>query len=278
MTAKSATREAKQAVEHVDDNPAVEALARLGYIMRGVLYITIGLIAAGVAFGSRSAPKDPTGAIAELGAQPYGRILLMLMALGLAGYSMWGFIRAIWDPLNRGTKLRGLIERAGFIGSGITYGVLVFPALQFLSGKPAKGQTQTTQDLTAQLLHASYGKWAVIAIGIFFLIVAAAQFYTALKADFKKDLRPTGLSRSQIDLAIKIGQYGHAARGIVFSLLGLFMVQAAMTYDPQKAQGLDGALAKIAQQPYGLVLLAIVALGLMAFGVYSLVAARWNKV
>ncbi len=278
-TAKTAANQVKSRAGAAINNVWVERLVELGYGMRGILYLVIGLTAAQVALGTRGAPKDATGAIQEIGAQPFGQFLLVLMAIGLAGYALWGFIRAIWDPLNKGHDARGMIQRLGFLWSGFSYGVLVLPTVQFLQGHGgSNGQTAQTQDLTARLLHTPFGIWIVGLIGLIAIGSGIGQFYYAYKQEFKKDLRLNKLSANERQWIERLGQWGYAARGVVFAMVGIFLVQAAMTYDPSKAQGLDGALLKLGQQPYGTLLLAIVALGLVCFGVYSIFSARLAKI
>ncbi len=174
-TVRQAGNKAKQAI----DNPWVERLIRFGYVVRGVLYIVMGLIAVGVVIGTRSAPQDPVGALHEIGAQPDGKFLLILMAIGLAAYSLWGLIRAIWDPLGRGTDTKGLVDRIGFLWSSISYGILIIPALQLSVGVGggSTGSTPKTQDLTAQLLHSSFGVWIVALLGLAAVGVGLGQIY-----------------------------------------------------------------------------------------------------
>ncbi len=279
-TAKGAVRQAKRQTAAAINNEWVERLVRLGYAMRGVLYLVLGLVAAGVVLGTRSAPKDTTGAIAEIAAQPYGQFLLVVMAIGLAGYSLWGFVRAIWDPLNKGTDMSGLAARAGYLWSGIAYGTLVLPTVQFLTGRGgvSRGQTAQTQDMTSRLLHTSFGVPLVALIGLIVTAMGLYQIYYGYKAKFTSDIKLEGLPAEEKRRAIDMGRLGYGARGVVFALIGVFLVQAAVTFNPSKAQGIDGVLLKLAQQPYGVLLLGIVALGLIAFGLFSLVSARWARV
>ncbi len=278
-TAKTAVNQVKNRTGAAINNVWVERLVELGYGMRGILYLVIGVTAAQVALGARGAPKDATGAIQEMGSQPFGQFLLILMAIGLTGYALWGFIRAIWDPLNKGHDPKGMIARLGYLWSGLSYGVLVLPTVQFLQGRGgSSGQTAQTQDLTARLLHAPFGVWIIGLIGLLAIAAGVGQFYYAYKEQFRQDLRLNKLPTNQRRWVERLGQWGYAARGVVFALIGIFLIQAARTYDPSKAQGLDGALLQLGHQPYGTVLLAAVALGLICFGVFSIVSARLAKV
>lgn len=149
-------------------HPWVEWLTRFGYVARGILVAAIGFVALQVALGHGGQPTDQTGALAAIAHEPYGRVLLSAIVVGLVGFSLWGFIRAIFDPLRRGDDTSGIIERIGFAISGISYGALVYPAVQLIIGSVGqpKSQTQTTQDVTAQLLAQPFGPWLVGAVGL----------------------------------------------------------------------------------------------------------------
>ena len=154
-TAKTALEKSGGKIEKATRNQWMQALTRYGYVARGILFAVIGFIALQVALGSGQNVTDQHGALATIAAQPFGRILLIVMVVGLIGFSLWGFIRAIFDPLNRGNSERGMAERLGFVISGLSYGSLVYPFLQLLVGQgsgAAKSQTQATQDGTAQIL------------------------------------------------------------------------------------------------------------------------------
>ena len=278
-SAKSIVHHVKHEVGDAVDNVWVERLVRLGFWTRGLLYVVIGVIAAEVALGTRSVPADTTGAFQEIDSQPFGQFLLLLMAVGLTGYALWGFIRAIWDPLGKGRGARGLVQRLGFLWSGFSYGVLVLPLSELMFGRGSgSGQTAQAQDMTARLLHAPWGVMIVAVGGLIVIAAGIGQFYYAFKQMFRNDLRLAKLSHEQRAAFERLAQWGYIARGVVFALMGLFLVEAALTFDPHKAQGLDGALLKLAEQPYGTVLLAIVALGLICFGIFSILSAKLARV
>jgi len=275
-TARTIKTKAEQAKRETVENPFVEGLARAGYVARGVIYALIGILAVQLALADSGKATDQNGAIQMIGAQPFGKWLLILLAIGLLGYSMWGFIRAFFDALGRGHDLKGLIERFGFLVSGVTYGALAVVAFNIATGS---GNTNAgkPQDMSAQLMSHPYGQWLVALLGAFWIAAGLAQLYLAWKADFKKDFKP-GLPTTERKWAEWLGRFGYAARGVVFALIGWFLIVSAMRFDPKQAVGLDGALLKLAQQPYGMPLLGIVALGLVAFGVYSALCARWIRV
>lgn len=255
------------------DNPFVEALVRGGYVARGLIYSLVGLVAVGVAFEQGGTVTDQSGAIAMLASQPFGKIIMLVLAVGLLGYSFWGFVRAVFDPLGRGHDTKGILERVGFFASGLSYGSLAAVAMHFATGM-TQAKASTPQDMSATFLEKPYGPWIVAVLGVVWLGAAAGQLYTSYKADFKHDLK-SNLPANEKLWAERLGRAGYAARGIVFGLVGWFLIQSAMQVNPKQAVGLDGALLKLAEQPFGVYLLAAVALGLLAFGIYSILCARW---
>ncbi|MGB8644820.1 MAG: DUF1206 domain-containing protein [Anaerolineae bacterium] len=259
-------------------NPWVERLERFGYITRGVVYATIGILALQLALGTGGAATTQTGAIARLGGQPFGKALLILIAVGLASYSLWGFIRAIFDPLHRGNNLQGRFERVGFAFSGLSYGLLVIPTVQFIMNQGASQQVGGSADISAQLFKLPFGMGLVVGFGLFWIGIGLWQLYTAYRGAFMKDFQVDKMSASERTWATRLGKFGHAARGIVFAVIGVLIVEAALAHNPSQAQGFDSALLRLAQAPYGMLVLGGVALGLVAFGIYSAFSARWIKV
>lgn len=273
-----AAKEVKGKAEDVVAQPWVAALARIGYFVRGVLYIVVGILAVQVALGGGGETTDKGGALTAIGMQPFGAVLLVLTIVGLAGYSMWGFIRAIFDPFNRGTSPKGIAQRLGYVVSAITYGALIFPAFEFLTtGRSTEGNGNV-HDWTASFISHTLGKWLVVAIGIVALGGGLGQLWLALSADFQKDQKNSEMSKQARTWARRFGRFGYAARGVVFSLSGFFLTKAALDSNPQEAKGLDGALQTLANQPYGPWLLGAVALGLVSFGIYSVLSAWWIRI
>lgn len=210
-----------------------------------------------------------------------GKALLVLVAVGLVGYSLWGFVRAFLDPLGRGTDAKGLVERGGYLVSALVYASLLFPTVRLLIGAGADdsgGSGQAEKYTTAWLLAQPLGPWLLGIGGVVATIGGLGQFYQAYSAGFKKDFKQREMSKDELTSAERIGRFGHAARGVVFTMIGFFIVRAAMTADANQVQGLDGTLQTLAQQPYGPWLLGIVALGLVSFGAYSMMSARWIEI
>lgn len=260
-------------------NPWVEKLARFGYVVRGVLYIIIGLLALQVALGRGGETTTKNGAIATIGEQPFGKLLLVLVLVGLVGYSLWGLIRAFLDPLGRGTEPKGLAQRAGYLVSALTYGSLVLPTFRFIVGQPGNNQGGSgSQEFSAALLAQPFGPFLVGLLGLIGIIGGFGQIWGGVTSSFEKDLNEGLMSDKERQVALWAGRIGMVARGIIFALIGFFILQSALHVDPKQAKGVDGALQELARQPFGPLLLGGVALGLVFFGVFSVMCARWMKI
>jgi hypothetical protein len=257
-------------------------LARCGYAAKGVVYLIIGGIAAKVAIGAGGAVTDQKGALQIIHEQSYGPILLGVVTIGLFGFALWCFIQALFDTEGKGTTAKGLIARIGYAAVGITYAAFAYGAFQLVmgSGSGGKGSDATAQDGTALLLKQPFGPALMIIVGLIALGVALYLFYTAYAARFQAQLHLATLSAGMKKWVIVVGRLGYAALVVVISIIGIFLIVAASQNNASKAKGLDGVLQELAHQhqPFGQVLLGIVALGLFAYGIYSLVEARYRRV
>lgn len=256
----------------------IERLARLGYAAKGVVYAVVGVLAAMAAFGTGGRTTDTNGALVTIVAQPFGKFLLGLVAVGLFGYVLWCFVQAIADAENKGTDAKGIVQRLGYAGSGIVYAGLALNAVQIVRGVGGGGSSNGSQDWTARVLAQPFGQWLVGIAGAAVIGMGFYQFYEAYKAKFRKKIKMNQMSDSEKKWALYSGRFGIAARGVVFSIIGIFLLQAAHESNANKAIGLAGALEALAQQPYGSLILGIVAIGLIAYGIYNLVLARYRQI
>ncbi len=267
------TNAAKQAAY----SPAMENLMRLGYAVKGFIYIAMGYIAFLGVTGKSSNPADQLGAIGAFSKLPYARVFLWVILVGLVAYALWGVIRAVLDPLHKGTDLKGLATRVGYLVSAATYASFVIPTYQLIQGaRRGTGANQTAQ-MAARIMNMPMGRFLFGAVGLIAVGAGLYQVYTGIKMSFDQQFKPYALSPEQLKLAIQLGRFGTIARGIVFAIVGYFFCLAAYFANPSRAQGINGALKFLAGQPYGLWLLGIVAAGLIAFGVYSLLTAAWFR-
>jgi len=241
-----------------------------------LIYITIGLLAIQGALGKGKSPADQLGAIQTFSKLPFAQVLLWVVLIGLIAYALWGVIRAIMDPFHKGTDTEGLLTRGGYLVSAATYTSFVVPTYRLISGgRSGSGSSQT--HLVAQIMSMPMGRILVGVIGVAAIGAGLYQIYSGIQSKFEKQFKTYALSAEQYRLAIQIGRFGTIARGIVFAIVGFFFALAAYTANPGRAQGIDGALNYLAKQPYGLWLMGIVAAGLIAFGIYSLMTAAWFR-
>jgi hypothetical protein len=279
---QGAGRMANRTARNAASSRWMTLLARLGYAAKGVVYLIIGWLAVQLAIGAGGKATDQRGALQTIYEQPFGKFLLVLVVIGLLGFAIWCFLQAWFDTEGKGSDMKGIVGRLGYAVTGVSYAILAFGAFQLVSGSgtssTTKSTTSSTQDVTAQLLNHSWGVAIVVILGLIVIGVACYMFAKAYTAKFQRRLLLTGLSNELRRSVIFLGRFGYAALGVVFGLIGIFLIVAALQHNPHQARGLDGALRTLIQQPFGPVLLGIVALGLVAYGVYSFVEARYRRV
>jgi len=259
--------------------PWVERLARFGYAAKGTVYIVIGVLAVMAAWTGRGKTTDSQGALVSIAQNPMGRFLLILVAVGLAGYALWRFVEAGLDPENEGSDAKGFAIRSGFVLSGIVYSVLAYTAFTLFMGTAQQGEGEGgMQDWTARVLAMPFGQGLVGLVGLVVIGMGLSHIVRGYKAKFQKQLKLNELSATAQKWAVISGRVGYIARGIVFVIIGGFFINAAWHDAPQKAKGLGSALDLLAQQGYGLWLLGIVAAGLVAYGVFMFVEARYRRI
>jgi hypothetical protein len=267
----------KNAVKRAAANPLLELLERLGYAVRGALYAVMGLLALGIALGAGGGQTtDLSGSLVFLTGNPFGMLVLVVAAIGLGAYSLWGFTRAIYDPLHRGSDASGYAARLGFVSSAVSYAAIVILAIELLAGSGAPSGDSTQKTIASVLTHPA-GGWLTILIGLIAIAIGLGQFLEAYRATFQEDLKGTEMSGSERRIVVGLGRFGMFARGIVFVVIGWFVVQAGIHHDAGQAQGFGGAFVFLLNQPFGRLLLGVVALGFVALGLHSFACARWIR-
>jgi hypothetical protein len=268
----------ERAVARTATNSTAVLIGRAGFVARGAVYFIVGWLAVMAAFAG-SAATDKQGALEAISQLPQGALLLGVAAAGLFAYALWSLVRAVFDPERRGHAAKGVIARAGYAVAGLSYAGLALGAAQFAlgSGTAGQGSDASTQDGTARLLQAPFGPPLVIAIGAILLAIAAVEFVKAYTDSFLKDLNLDTLGAESRRWLERTGRIGLAARGVVFALIGIFLIQASLQQDAGAAVGLGGALNKLAEQPFGEILLGVVAAGLCMYGLFSFIEARYGR-
>ncbi len=273
-TRTATAREVKAGGEKVAQSGSFEWLARAGFVARGLIYGIIGILAIKLAVGAGGKTTNQQGALETVARQPFGKVLLIVVAIGLGGYALWRLLRALLGhgPEDSDTTF----ERVAAFASGIVYAGLCAVAVEILlgSGTSSSGNAQKT---AAGVFGWPAGTWLVGIAGAVLIGVGLFQGYRGISKDFLKDSKTEEMSPRVRTWIEWIGTFGHVARMVVFGLVGVFLIKAAIDYSPNQAVGLDGALAKLANASYGPFLLGIVAAGLIAFGIYSLCDARYRR-
>lgn len=266
-------RDAKGSARRAANSKWLERLARLGLVARGVTYALVGWLALQVAFGNSGRQADRGGAVQEIASKPFGTALLWLLGIGLAGLALWRFSEAAFGR-DTGDRLKSLARGVLYTGFAVT----TFTYVLGTSSSAAANSNQQSMGLTAKLMKHGGGRLLVAVAGLVLLAIGCFMVYEGVKKKFEKDMKLGEMSRRTRQVVEKLGVFGGVARGTVFGLAGVFLVISAITFDPAKAKGLDGTLRTFATTPLGPWLLAVVALGLVAFGIFSMCEARWRRV
>jgi hypothetical protein len=252
-----------------------EVLARAGFVARGLVYGIVGILAFRLAIGAGGKITNQQGAFHTVAHQPFGKVALTLVAIGLGGYAMWRLFRAAVGHGPEGSD-KG-IERVAAGASGIVYAILCFVAVKILTGSAEKG-AGNAKKTTAGVFVWPGGVWIVGIAGAIMVGVALYQAKRGLTQSFLKDSKTEQMGPAMRRWISRIGTVGHLARAVVFGLVGVFLIKAAVDSTPRSAVGLDGALAKLLHHAYGKYTLGIVAAGLIAFALYSLSDARYRRI
>jgi Domain of Unknown Function (DUF1206) len=253
----------------------VQWLGRAGLAARGAVYIVIGGLALEVALGVGGKTTNQTGAMKTIAHEPFGSVLLVLLAIGLAGYAVWRLAVAVGGLSSRDDALHRLA--AG--GAAIGYGLLCFTAIEILagSGSGSGGGAGNARHETAGVLGWGVGPPLVGAIGLVLIGVGLYQAYRGVTGKFLEDSQTSEMARPLRRAFFALAAFGHLARAVIFAFIGFGLLKAAIDYSPASAVGLDGALAKLAHTSAGPVLLGAVAAGLIGFGLYSIADARYHR-
>jgi Domain of Unknown Function (DUF1206) len=257
------------------DSAAFEWVSRAGFVARALIYGIIGVLALRLAAGEGGKLTNQQGALHTVAHQPFGKVLLTLVAVGLGGYSLWRLVRAAIGHGPEGSDSK--FDRVAALGSGIVYGGICLLAVEILVGAGG-GSAGSPKQATAGVLGWPAGAWIVGIAGLVMIGVGLYQGYRGVTKSFLDDSKVEEMGPRTKEWIGRLGLIGYLARMVVFVLVGIFLIKAAVDYNPHAAIGLDGALAKIVYRSYGSFLLGVVAAGLIAFALYSLSDARYRKI
>jgi hypothetical protein len=270
VSAPQVTRSARRA----SNSAAAHFFARAGLAARGVIYILVGWIAVLVALGHSSRKADQQGALQLLAGKPYGLISLWLLGIGFACYALWRLSEAAFgvtgEPPGAGPRLKSLAR-------AIIYAGLSYLTFTVISGTD-HGHSHRQQDVTAAAMRHPAGRVLVGAVGLAIIACGIVLVVEGARKKFMKYLLTARMSARVHRIVELLGMTGTIARGLVFGLVGVLVVDAAVTHKASESGGIDKALLTLRAQPFGEFLMLLAALGLLVFGVYGLCEARWRRV
>jgi hypothetical protein len=275
MSAGQQARRAERTARQAADSGPVKTLGRVGLVAYGLVHLLVAYLAVRVALGGGD-KADKTGALQTIAGQPGGRLLLWVLTVGLAALTVWQLAEAGWGHGHRRPERRRTMQRLLSLGEAGVAGALAFSSFKVASGEAGKTKGEKAAFID-KVFDWPAGELLVAAVGLGIVAVAIYLVHRGVARRFVDDLELAGAEPHARRAAIRFGQVGWTALGVAFGILGLLLVYSAVTYDPDKATGMDTALKTLAGQPYGTLLLLIVAAGLACFGAYCLFDARYRR-
>ncbi|MYX29558.1 DUF1206 domain-containing protein [Streptomyces sp. SID8381] len=277
METSAVARTGRIGVRRAAKGSVTEGAARAGLAARGVIYLLVGVLALRVAFGDGDRQADRNGALAAIADKPFGAVLLWALGVGLAGMALWRLSEAVFGAAGPDGRKAG--KRLAAAARCVFYVSVAWSVLSFAAGSGGgRSSDEQSRDLTARAMAVPAGQWLVGAAGAGVAVAGVWMGVQAVRRHYRKKLKLGELSPRTRRLIDVTGVGGGAARGLVFATAGVFAVRAAVDYRPNQAKGLDDTLRSLADTPFGPWLLALVAAGLVLFGLFSFALARWRRV
>ncbi len=258
----------------IAQNSVFERFARAGYVVSGLLHLTIGYLAIRIALGSGGGNADQSGALAAVAAKPGGVVALWVAALAFLVMALWRLVETALgrstDPKSQGAPSE-VLDRAKAFALAVVYLALAYSTFGFARGA-GKSTGEQNSGISARLMQTGAGTIALIAAGVIIVAVGGYHIYKGASRNFLGDLKGTSS-----DLVRRLGTVGYVAKGLAIAGAGILVIVAAILTEPNKATGVDGALKTLGAQPYGAALLIAAGLGIITYGLYSFAMARYTK-
>lgn len=257
--------------------PDIEKFARIGLTAKGVVYVLIGVLAFMASFGINSkSSKDTTkaGVFDFIYDQPAGTFLLWGVTVGLVCYVIWRFIQAFNDSENKGKDAKGVAIRARYLFSGLVYGSLAFQAAKMVLFHK-KDSGGGNQEMTQELLSKPMGQWLVGIVAVVLLVVGVYQIWYGFSEKFRSHVNKAVPAKSK-PILLSAGKIGYISRGVVWVLLAYIFLQAALSSDASEAGDTSKAFSMLNDSSYGSYLLALIGLGLICYGIFNFIRARYE--
>lgn len=280
MSAQNVTGSAMGSARQAGDSDALEHLARIGLLAYGVVHLLVAWLALQLAWGGGGESADQSGALSTVAESPVGKPLLWVIAVGMIALAVWQAAeifrwRGGWSASGK-TRTKALRKSANALIKAVIYVALAVLAIKFATGS-GSSSSQSQQQTTAGVFGWPAGQWLVGAAGLVLVGAGAWHVRKGMNKHFLKQIDTSDASPAALRLVTRLGQVGFPGKGIALAGVGVLLVWAAVTFDPSKARGLDGALRAILDLPFGRILLTLVALGVAAFGAFCLVRARYPE-
>ena len=272
----SLTSHAHGAASRAADSKWLERLTRAGFIGYGIIHLLFAWLAFQIAFGGSSTQGDQSGALQSLARQPFGTFLIVAIVAGMVAMAIWqAFEAAIGHREERGR--RRTAERVVSGGRALVYLYLAWTGIKVLQGKSASS-ADSQQQTSESMMSSGAGRFLVALAGLVVVGVGIGLLIYGVTKKFEKHLHAGRMSARTRQLSRRLGIAGYGAKGVAYAIAGALLLTAAVQYDPEKARGLDAALRTLVEQSYGRYLLALMAFGIAAYGLFCLIEARYRKV
>jgi hypothetical protein len=255
--------------------PWVRRLVRLGYAAKGVIYLLVGGLALQLALGDGGRITDKKGVLGEILQLPFGTPMLAMIGVGLLAYALWEIAKAFVAPM-KAEGFKATMARAMGVGKGIIYGGIGWQALRIVTGA---GQTasRSPEGYASDVMQLPLGNWALLLIGLGITIFGGRQVWLAAHSRFDDDMDQQHLRREGMGWVLQVGRAGMAGRGVVFAMMGVLLMRAGLDRRPSEAGGMADSLTALLSQPFGVFLLAAAAAGLVCYGVWQILHARYAR-
>ena len=261
----------------------LRAVSRLGLVCRGTIYLLVGYLALRLALathGRTGAPASSAGAVQAAGAPAWGRVLLLLLVAGLGAYALTQLLEAVFRPSHATGTIGRWRQRAVSSWGCLLYSAFCLSTARLLAGAPPQQTAQSEQrqdtDVTAALLRTGWGRLVLVLAGVLVVAAGVEMGRRAVRLDFRERFTAEHMPPALAVLTRALGAVGCVARAVVFVLVGVFLLKAAVLSSAKQAKGLDAVFRSVASSAYGSWLLAVLASGLLCYGLYCLLEARYR--
>lgn len=266
--------QAGEAARQVHESDALDVAARAGLVAYGLVHLVIGVLAVQLALGDRSGSSDSTGALHELAGQPLGGVVVWAVALGMWLLVVWRLLEAAFGERGRGADDGEALQRVAAVGKAVLYGALALTATRVAAGDADRSGGDSTDPWTARLMDAPGGQLLVGAVGAAVLAYGGYLVVRGWTDRFARRLEAGATSGHVGRALLWTGRVGHVAKGVALAVVGVLFVSAAVQHDPKESGGLDQALRRVLEQPFGPALLTLIGVGIACYGLFAFARAR----